>query len=59
MGGFDEDERTKTFRGVLVMRPKKRNSPKLFGPESLSGKWVTPANLPGDAGCETEKANIN
>ena len=41
------------------MRPKKRISSKLFGPELLSGKRIAPANLPGDVGGETQKADIH
>ena len=42
-----------------VMQPKKRTSSKLLGPDLFSGKWVAPANLPGDVGGETQKADIH
>ena len=44
---------------MLVMQPKKRTSSKLFGPDLLSGIRVAPANLSGDVGVETQKADIH
>jgi hypothetical protein len=49
----------KICRGVLVIRPKKLMSSELVGPELLFEKWVAPANLPGDVGGKTQKADIH
>ena len=49
----------KICRGVRVIRPKKRAASKRIGPDGLSGKWVVPANLPGDEGGAIQKADIH